>query len=216
MRNFVFLHIQKTGGTSVFVSLRTVYGDLIYRDMSYRKGKVNGLGVLSSTTETNYPRGFNPYHHRILMGHFTRAKWEHLEWPFVTFLRNPVDRVLSRYRIYWAHRESEQYSLEWFCQKTANFQHWVTGGNIERYAWVGLTERFEESMLGMQAVTGVKYKPKVKANVTPKWRKVPHDFTDKDRRLVESYNVLDMELYKRAVDSFDRRLEWALNLKNDL
>jgi hypothetical protein len=211
---FVYVHIQKTGGTSVFIAFQKVYGDLIYRDMSYRKERVEGMARLSSVSETNYPRGFKPEYHKILLGHFTKRKWAHLNRPFVTILRNPVERVVSRYRIYRKNKYSKDKDLLWFARKTANQQFWMCDGSLERFLFVGILERFDESMRAIAALTGTKYKKGVHVNWTPSWRKKGVNFTEAELRKVAEYNHYDMKLWCTATETFDRRYEHAVTCKS--
>lgn len=75
--------------------------------------------------------------------------------------------------------------------------------NLDRhFAWVGLTERFAESMVLLGRTFGwpdVRY---VSANVA---RSAP-ELTADERRLIERLNTLDRRLYEHAATMFDERV----------
>jgi hypothetical protein len=69
----------------------------------------------------------------------------------------------------------------------------------ERFSVVGLTERFDESLIGLKRAFGWSNVCYVRANVSPRKDPVPPE----TRAAIEEQNVLDLELYRWASDRFD-------------
>jgi hypothetical protein len=78
---------------------------------------------------------------------------------------------------------------------------------LDRCAMVGLTERFEESLLLAGSTfgwptTALRFVPKNRGRRRPKRL----DLTDEERAALEAANRLDLALYRFAEDRFDRLL----------
>lgn len=71
----------------------------------------------------------------------------------------------------------------------------------EHFAFVGFTERFDESLVLLGRVFGWKHLYYVAANVTPQASKEP--VSARTRRAIEDLNALDAELYAWAQQRFD-------------
>jgi hypothetical protein len=87
-----FLHIPKAGGTTFY--------DVIYRNFRYRRvAKVDGTNVAESIAElsTQTPEAKEKY--ECVIGHFNFGFHEQFpgDFTYITFLRDPVDRVISLY-----------------------------------------------------------------------------------------------------------------------
>jgi hypothetical protein len=79
--------------------------------------------------------------------------------------------------------------------------------NLERnIGFIGLTERYEDSLVLMEAMLGVRYYPS-KRNVTQKHGRLPNDVPDADRQLIRSFNRWDIQLYQQAQELFERQVD---------
>jgi hypothetical protein len=120
----IFLHVQKSAGTSVRVALEALYRKceiaLIYPD-------VPGISLTNFGRLPRYQR----QEIKFLAGHTYFGVHEYLEKPsrYVTVLRNPIDRLISNF---WHHKNSD-YNLI------------IDGGKIpiEQVVNEGLTEEFD-------------------------------------------------------------------------
>ena len=75
--------------------------------------------------------------------------------------------------------------------------------NLTQYfAFVGVTERFDESLVMLRATFGWRNVFYVSANVA-RARRQP---TARERELVEAHNQLDLQLYRWVSDRFDQAL----------
>jgi hypothetical protein len=152
---------------------------------------------------------------------------------YVTMLREPMARVLSTYhflrrrRSHWLHEQATKLSLEefvrsWIARKD-NLQTRIVSGELagpdrcteetlehakrnvdEHFAAVGLTERFDETVLLWGEVLGwrkLRYVPRNMSREGPR-DPVPADVI----RLIEELNELDRELYRFVKERFEKDL----------
>jgi hypothetical protein len=191
---FVFLHIMKTGGTSIRDSLKECYGRDMMVDYSYRHDREKGKGLLSfKKSLTIYPENYEDF--KVIFGHFNFDKYSHLKRPTITFLREPISRVESHYSRNWAR--NPRFRLEEFCQITSNIMTFMTGGDLSKFLFVGIMEYFPLSISKLSKVLGKTIYMQRK-NVTS----YKYHFSKQDRDIVKKYNLDDIELYKQALDRF--------------
>lgn len=158
----VFVHIPKTGGTSIRKAAAAYFSDenVLYdygatapltsplvRELLYEKDDIEGLAsqMLKSNIE-------------FLSGHFKRERY-HSVLPhatFITWVRDPVDRVLSLHR----HRTKTHPNtpdLEEF-SRTLAFRNGIVeqaGSEPDRYAFIGVLERHDESVARLNEIMGL-------------------------------------------------------------
>jgi hypothetical protein len=155
----------------------------------------------------------------VLQGHLNARKMM-ARYPnahFAVWLRDPVDRVVSHYT-FWQRLDAEfddplyrrvrdeGISIEEFAAepKVRNGQTWSTGGKpIEDFAFVGITERYDEGLDLFGRMYDVDTTDVVRLNVNPDRTGSGYDIPDETRRVVESYNRRDLELYRQAVERFE-------------
>jgi len=154
------------------------------------------------------------------------------ESAYITLLREPVDRVLSQYssmlerRRRWMFRDGEPITLEEYvssgCTKEVdNVQTRRLSGvdppfrqcsrdmldrakqNLtDHFAVVGLTEKFDHTLMLFRRILGWKYILYFRMNVT-KARVARASVSNEVQDLIASYNQLDIELYRYATDRFE-------------
>ncbi len=165
----------------------------------------------------------------VIHGHI--LFWPDIEWPegtqFLTILRDPVERVISHY--YWLRARSSRF------RKTLedaliggsipdNLQTRVLGAqmppfgettdelleealrSLKRLTVVGLTERFDESIVLATRSLGWRRMLYRSDNVTPD-RKAQDEISSRAIDLIKRYNALDIELYRSASKRFEREVE---------
>jgi Galactose-3-O-sulfotransferase len=87
--------------------------------------------------------------------------------------------------------------------------------NIESsFAVVGLTERFDQSLVLLQHAFGWSHLNYVRANVSP--NRDPVELTSSALALIEEHNRLDDELYRYVTDRFDHAIARIPSFENDL
>jgi hypothetical protein len=215
----ISVHIPKTAGTSFRHILKQVYGEsaVVRLDINARGKKVRLDEQLYEAAEL--PAGV-----RVLHGHFSPAavaeRFAGVEkLPAITWLRHPVDRVISNY-FYLKKRLAEELDeeakglnilrkmqrslLEYAADDmNRNRQHkFLAGRALEDFAFVAIQEHYDEDLAAMGKHLGWPPVEAVKYNVTGTGPQV----TDEDRATIAALNPLDMALYEHGVALRERRL----------
>ena len=216
MKKFIYIHIPKAAGTSMYLILRSAFGgERILRDITFKKehrltfgrmedplppGFVNRF-VMADRVYPRNIRNFDKDRFDILLGHFTIHKHENVGWPFVTFIRDPVDRLISEYVIWRNRFQNERESLTDFAAHNPNLMTWMTGGNLKKLKFVGIVERFEESVEKLGFLLGLPLNGKIKTNVSARKHKRYKKYQPSLREIekIKLYNKLDIELYNWAM-----------------
>jgi len=197
MKKFIYVHIQKTAGTSLKDIFKIAYGeDRIYHDMTFKYGMVGKLFSKIEKCDRIVPN-FNPRKFDIIIGHFTIKKYWHLNRPFITFLRDPVERVVSAYSIWRKAKENFDKPIAEYARICPNMMTKMVGGNLENFEFVGIVERYGESMIRLERLLGRSLNQGIRSNVTK--RKYPKYIPTRDDRVeIRAFNKMDIELYLEA------------------
>lgn len=221
-----FLHIPKTGGTTMWGIARRVTGGRSIRVMSKdTEGDARELQRLLTTTDHDY---------RLVGGHFLMGVQDVATRPYTsfTFLRDPADRAISDYyRIMRQPKNelheafvSEQLSLEEglrrmqynihtrYLSGTAGLEGECTPQDLAnakhnlatRFAVVGLLEHFDESLMLCQQAFGWPPPYYRRRNVS---QNRPDVLPDQMYELATELNALDVELYNFAKDLYQQQVE---------
>ncbi len=179
---------------------------------------------------------------RILMGHFWYGVHEHLSEPstYITMLRDPVDRVLSTYHHRFTRHALGQSLPEYIeagrdpgidnaqTRRLAGGTGSVRWGPctpdmldlaqehlVERFPVVGLTERFDETLLLLRRQFGWDKLSYTRQNVGSGRARV-EDLDAATLELIRERNRFDLELHRFAGDRFDARIASHPHLQRDL
>jgi hypothetical protein len=132
--HIIFLHIEKTGGTTLGVPLRLLYGysQSFQATQRYDDGTPEAFLELSSDRRRNI---------RLIKGHTFFGFHEYCPRTsaYFTFLRNPVQRIDSFHRMLqreWPDSEAGSMSLEQFVH--SDHPVYVRNGQVRRV--VGITD----------------------------------------------------------------------------
>jgi uncharacterized Fe-S cluster-containing radical SAM superfamily protein len=209
----IFLHIQKTGGSS-FVSIL---------DRNFSCSNCHAYQTrreIFSLADFEFVKMVFP-RLRCIVGHnlVDPLRFSVADPFYVTFLREPVDRVISHYQ-FSVVRGKNKMTFEESLQQHDHLNNWqvklMAGGEnldkakrfLERCGFVGLTEHFDLSLHVLERLGPCKL------DLHYKRRKVAEDNEIRksllgDNRMMElarKHNTLDMELYQFAVNEIFPKL----------
>ena len=142
---------------------------------------------------------------------------------FYTMLRNPIDRIFSKYRFQVNRYNLSNDFMSWYKKyhiPNGIVNHFVGSDNLDlakeiltkKYTAVGILEKFDESLLIFKEkllLQGMNLNYKVK-NDTVKFKSDEQDkIENKYRDIVISNNIKDLELYEFVLNSI-----WKKQVKN--
>ena len=221
----VFVHVPKTAGQTLNAILARQYDQTATVIVEDRSDLQASFLRTARRRPVSLMRGHLPYGIHEALG---------IDVVYITMLREPVARVVSTYRYIKRtphHRlhevvRAERMTLSRFVQSDIDREEVVDGqtrllsgildrdpdeemlakaiDNLDRIAVVGLTERFDQSVLLMRRQLGWRFPLYIRKNVAPA---LSTDALDpRDRALIEQQNRLDMRLYRAAEALLDGRI----------
>lgn len=226
----ISVHMPKTAGLSFRASLEECFGDAFrhdYQDYPLAQPAAARREQAQQWGQTVRAADFEGV--KCVHGHFLPLKYlklaETLPCTFVTWLREPVARLVSHY-YYWQrtydpasdltsalHRRviQEQWSLEQFClapELRNVYSEFLWGFPAEKLDFIGITEFFEEDLRYFsQNILGNKMQPQtLNRGLTGGSGQVAADICAADRAQIEAWHEADMALYGFALRLRDRRL----------
>jgi hypothetical protein len=217
----VSLHIPKTAGTS----FRTILQD------RYGKGRVLHFDIYSSgTIEVKgkpFKRAGFKRNTSVLHGHFSYKdlhKFVDIKegTPLITWLRHPVDRVVSNYYFLnkiIAHRLKERAnenlmsrmgkSLVEFAQHSDNqnvMSRFLDGCDLSQFSFIGIQDHFEEELARLEKVMNW---PSISNRIHNATALSKKEISAIEYEQIAKLNQLDMQLYEDAC--FIRNQSLSLN-----
>jgi Sulfotransferase family len=246
-----FVHIPKTAGKTVITMLATAYRkDAIQDAGNYVRNPERTKKKLTKSSKLEA---------RVLAGHVPYGAFRaHLpvEARYITFLREPVDRVISHYYRHLHRRrpikvrsprreqhrletpgkvrparhpradsieeamvemrmpELNNYATRFLCGRES-----VVGDLPEEalddakealrsFAFVGIQERFDESLVLLQRMLGIGLVPYRPRHVSPN-RPDMDELPAEQRALIAEHNELDAELYRFGLGLFEEAVAAA-------
>jgi len=195
---FVYVHILKTAGTTLRHTLfeRHYKGRYLYDDQFKLKRnkliKTDGPVIIDGQ---RYPKDYEKYD--AIFGHFKYDKYKHLKRPMFSFIRHPVDRMISQYHYHKGvyKRKGIDLSLLEFSELWKNHMSYVLG-DISKYKFIGVVEDFQNSLNRMCDILGVKRPNRIILKRIARKAKAKK-ISKKIRKEIEQMNSDDMKLYHR-------------------
>ncbi len=221
MTLLVSVHLPKTAGASFGRTLEDHFGDALLKD--YLDYPINQPAIRRNRAALGHclkgllGRAGPDARLRCIHGHFMPLKYRCLRGGgrsvhFVTWLRHPLDRMISHYGFWREHPElaasaplhrrvlEEDWSLERFClapELRNLYRRFLWGFPLRLFDFVGLTEhyeadlaRFSERYLGRAASP---YRLNTGRSGVSR-----EDLGPALRRRIEQYHRADMRLYRQA------------------
>ena len=199
MAFIVSLHLPKTAGSSLLAAYQARFGERVY-DYNEAPELFDRLGVAGLRARYD-----------VIHGHFhIRDRADLLDGArLVTYLRDPVQRVISSYYFHmrpdtdnWLAPQIQAagLSLEDFARlpEQRNLQYrMLRPVPLERFDFIGLTERFEASIPALSAVIGAELSLGENRKVNPdKPLAAPYQSDPALAGLIRALNPRDVELYE--------------------
>ena len=228
MSKFIFLHIEKAGGSTLHNILANFYNSSEVLHLEYMS---NGERELKALDVSKL---------KLVKGHVVFGAHQYLgaDWKYYSMLRNPIDRAISYY-YYVRQKKSHHHSkliaeknwdMSTYIREAQNLQmdngqlRYISGSdkpfgkvdesdlklaisNIENhFLAVGLTERFDESLIVLYNLLGWhRYPVYEKANVN-KNRQKEQNLSKDDMKLIEDMNYYDLKLYDYVKQRFGNEI----------
>ena len=221
----IFIHIPRTGGTTLTTTLRWVYGPWAsYRDNPERPEYIDEF-ITKMRKEVSAPR--------LVAGHVHYGVHRHLDDParYFTLLRHPLRQYISRFNFlkFGYPNSYESMSLTDFCRSDDPWSRpndqvrFISGEDpaqdpkailekaqdhlLNKIDVFGITERYDESILLFRRRLGWSRPPFYIISLSNKERPTLEELSSKELEAVKERNQLDMELYQFAKRHFEDALE---------
>lgn len=224
----ISVHMPKTAGSSFLASMRQQFGDTLLTDYGDRPINRSGFTRNSHAVAASVWHGLSAGKFSRLQcihGHFMPLKYKLLRsrtpLQFVTWLREPVERLASHYHYWMRHYDphdsgelhrrvvEEQWSLERFClgpELQNTYCKFLWGFPLSQFEFVGITEYYAEDLdYFSRHILGTAIASR-RDNVNPEQQRSSY-FEDGDlRRAIEEHHARDMALYRDALENRRRRM----------
>lgn len=202
------MHVPKCAGTSFRFILRERFGESLWPNYGriFWRGEARA-GVVPSGTA-------------CIHGHFLADTFDELfpECTLITWLRHPVDRLVSTYHYFlrvpdWQNEccralHERKLSLVEFAQlpwMQNEATRYFAGKGVPGFAFVGVTERFAESLQVLAHTLGwtAPLAPR-RDNFNPAHDQLQYEVAPDDRAAIVAVNASDLALYEEAAVRLDR------------
>jgi hypothetical protein len=213
----VSVHVPKTGGVAFREALASLAEGQLVLDYDDRPLAPRSLAraVRERLRRVELPPGT-----RVVHGHFVASKYAR-RYPgarLVTWCRDPIERLASHYH-YWLREPDPKnptcrrllegrLDLEQFAalpEMRDVHARFLGGVPVERFAFVGLTEAFDEGMALFQRIFGLERPLEaLRRNVNPERTGERYDLPARTRDALAALNRRDLELYARARARYER------------
>lgn len=194
---FISVHIPKTGGT---VFLRQILNKKFLEvHVDYRKNHF--LEKEPKTIECN-----------IIHGHFPASRYLERKLPYITWLRDPLERIVSHYN--WILKVTKrELEFDEFIEKHANRMNQYMDIDREKFVFVGILERWNDSIKLFSRITDTdleKYlTTEFKESVRKTYKKGEGETifpNEKQLRRILELNEADYDLYFRECERLKKEV----------
>lgn len=210
MKPIIFIHIPKTAGTSFRAAAETWFGkrrilfdygtharktSRVFRDLE--EGRLEWPEVVECVGRSSFVTGHFPVNRYIK--DFEKAC-------FCTFVRDPVQRMISQY-FHHKHKLGYRKGIEAFVEDARFHDHQhrlLSGVSLEEMGFVGVTERYTESI----ALFNKRYEVGFEVSVSNQRASDAQEseFSESVIDRIRANNPRDLRLYDKAMRKLDAHL----------
>ncbi|WP_193754354.1 sulfotransferase family 2 domain-containing protein [Microbulbifer sp. Q7] len=216
MNPFVFVHIPKTAGTSFRIGADAYFGrDYVCRDYGAKSPETSEIvhrWVNGAQDKWAFKKAFDERGYRFLTGHFHAAAYAPLFGTsyMITFLRQPLQRLVSEYRhMVRNYGYSKSFAEFYRTPHNINRQQRM----LDQLPWmalgfIGLTERYDESL----HLLNQKYSldiSNLRENLGRAGLDDRYEIPVEQEQELRQLNAGDLALYDVVCEQFDWRLKLA-------
>jgi hypothetical protein len=214
-RLFISVHLPKTAGTSFVAALDTHFQTRLLKDYSDRPGNTPALERNRAALQASLRNADRVFANvDCIHGHFLPIKYLTLtyrrEVKFITWMRNPVERLLSHFYHWKTYARKpgalrrrfveEAWSIERFClgSEVRNlYWQFFWGFPIDYFDFIGITEFYEDDLAYFsQHYLGASLEAK-RLNVR---NHGGYEIDPSFRSEIEAFHDRDMQLYRAALE----------------
>lgn len=213
----ISVHIPKTGGSSFKKILEGAFNEKILFDY-------NDKPMTKNDQDRNYQaeifrlneNGSISEYYECIHGHFLPTKYliPGKKHEFITWVRDPLQRVISRYNHGKRNKDSDivkkKLSLENFCEieRYHNiYNKYLWNFELSNFSFIGITENYAVSLEVFKKQFSIPFLQVEYHNVN-KEKPVEEKYfvDDRIRRLIYETNHLDYDIYYEAIE-INKRLQ---------
>ena len=229
----ISVHLPKTAGASLRAALEEHFGDRLLWD--YGDYPVNASTFGRNTRALrdcfkNARGGSELQQFACIHGHFMPVKYRLLPMQskkrYVTWMRDPIERLASHYYYWVEHYEhevvgklqrrvlDENWSLERFClgpELRNIYSKFLFFFPLADFDFIGITEFYDTDMEYFSRNILDVDLPVKRVNVNPLRKKTAYVEDLLLRKKIERHHAADMTLYRRALDLRQIRLSHQSN-----
>lgn len=220
----ISVHLPKTAGTSFKKALKDYFGEGCmddYSDNIYSLDFAEHISKAVHDSREILDKDFSNL--KCIHGHFLPLKYkalsEKMDLKFITWMRDPVERLLSQY-YYWKnsvpgqfdthHRKflEEDWSVEKLClhPKYKNmYSHYLYAFPVEKFEFIGITEFYEQDLQWLAQRYLDDYLPHYTENMTA--RDIKKTNIDSGLlKAIREFHKEDFDLYRKALQMRQSRM----------
>jgi hypothetical protein len=205
-KTFIFHHLPRCGGTSLRKSIKTLKH--VYNDYRFGWGKVYPIKYpIDKFNEDDCLSG-----HFELEGYHLFQRYpevfENSRYKIFTFIREPLDLCISHYYYKKKNGQKVHKSINFHILSTENYLAGVLNVNksnykriLDRYDFIGIFERYDESLKQLSLFFGSGSLDEIKINQAERSSSV-NTITEDDINLFKEKNSLDYLIYDYCIERF--------------
>ena len=206
MKKVIFVRVPRTASTNFTNILERIYKpniirDLVWQEMSaqQRTKKLGNGEYFYDFDNFKFPaKDMSKFN--AIEGHFYARKYKDFypEYDFVTFLRDPVERVISHFNIIVSRQDRLGINIKKFARIYKNFHKSLIGDDLSLYSFIGITEMFNFSVnqfyKHFEIPNNLKLNLKGRGRVRTASRR-KRSVSAEERKYITELNAEDYEIY---------------------